>query len=496
MKFTRISALLLAASLSFSSCGFIIVNDISSEQAQTAETSSPNADAQDYTYTEYTKYDSSSDGRAMAEQYLSELPERDYGGAVFFITTPATEYIAPEDMESPVSKLAVERNAKVEETLGVSLVMSLTNADTMLTELKQAVSAGDYYTDLLMIPVYMIGNFRIEETLINMRSLPFFDIDQPYFNADSSAMTSGGFTTYGVAGHASISPSSYTALYMNKTVLTEAGADPDAVYSSVVAGEWTWDEYLKLNEAVRGLNETRTSGGLSAYYTFTAENTASRVPDLIFKASGNEFVTTGTRRRPLIGYTLDEVQPAMDVMKTLYNDSMSNISADGGAVTAFAEGKSAFLADYLYVMNWMTNADADWGIVPLPKQTADGDYKTLISNNELVFAVPVNHTNGEFAAITLSALNAASYGYIYDEYVNQSMLHVLRDNDSVNMLDLILDTASFDFALAFGSAYPKIANATYRLIRECAASGNLEEVYRDRMVEANKVMRQEFDLKS
>jgi len=80
--------------------------------------------------------------------------------------------------------------------------------------------------------------------------------------------------------------------------------------------------------------------------------------------------------------------------------------------------------------------------------------------------------------------------------VNQSMLHVLRDNDSVNMLDMILDTASFDFALAFGTAYPSIADATYKLIRECASTGELETYYRERIVEANKEMRSEFDLKA
>ncbi len=496
MKFIRLTALLLAASLSMTSCGFIIVNDISGEKPEETAAVDHESGADDYIYTEYTKYDVSGDGKQLAEQYLSEIPKRDYGGAVFFITTPATDYISPEDTESSVSKLAIERNAKVEEQLGISLVMSLKEAGTMLAEMKQSAAAGEYYTDLLMIPVYMVGSFRAEDTLINMRSLPFFDIDQPYFNAESSAMTSGGFATYGVAGHASISPSSYAAMYMNKSVLTEAGADPAAVYSSVVGGTWTWDEFLKLNEAVRSLNEIRTVSGAEAYYTFTAENTASRIPDLVFKASGNEFVTTGTRRTPIIGYNLKKVQPVMDVLYELYNDSMTQISAESGAVTMFAEGKSAFLTDYLYIMNWMTNSAADWGIVPLPKETGSGEYRTLISNNELVFSVPINHTNGEFAAITLSALNAASYGYIYDEYVNQSMLHTLRDNESVNMLDLILDTASFDFALAFGTAYPQIANATYKLIRECAATNDLAAYYQERIVDANKEMKEEFNLKA
>lgn len=493
MKFIRLTALLTAVSLSLTSCGLIIVNDLSGQKKEELADENRQPGEDDYVYSEYTKYDTSADGKQLARQYLEQLPERDYGGAVFFITTPAVEYISPEDAESSVSKLAIERNAQVEEKLGISLVISQKETGTMLEEMKQSAASGDYYTDLLMIPVYMIGQFRAENTLINMRSLPFFDIEQPYFNAASSAMTSGGFSTYGVAGHASISPASYTAMFMNKAVLKEAGADPAQVYSSAVNGKWTWDEYMKLYDAVQTLNQTK---GTEAYYTFTAENTASRIPDLVFKSAGNEFVTTGTRRTPLIGYNTENVKPVMDILYRFYNDPMAKIASDGGAAALFSEGKAAFLTDYLYTMNWMTNSAADWGVLPLPKEEESEDYRTLISNNELVFAVPVNHTNGEFAAITLSALNAASYGYIYDEYVNQAMLHTLRDNESVNMLDLILDTADFDFALAFGSAYPEIADATYRLIRQCAPMGDLETYYRELIVEANKKMREEFNLKA
>ena len=143
----------------------------------------------------------------------------------------------------------------------------------------------------------------------------------------------------------------------------------------------------------------------------------------------------------------------------------------------------------------MPGAKADWGVLPLPKGKEADDYRTLISNTELVFAVPKNHTNGEIPAIILSALNAASYGHIYDEYVNYHMAEVLRDNDSINMLEMILTTASFDFALAFGSAYPTIASATYRLIRDCAATNNLDDYFTDRRTTAQTTLKEYFPLK-
>lgn len=221
---------------------------------------------------------------------------------------------------------------------------------------------------------------------MNMRTLPFFDIDKPYFNAMSSDMTSGGYSTYGVAGDASISPSSFSAVFMNKSVLSEAGADAGAIYSSAESGTWTWDEYLTLVESVKSLNE---SSGKS-YYTTTAENTASRLPDLVFKSSGNDYISASIRRVPVVGYTLKNTKKTMDNLYTLYNDENKIVDSSAGAVNIFSKGESAFLIDYLYVMSWMTNSAADWGILPLPKEEERDEYRTLIANTEAVFAVPKN----------------------------------------------------------------------------------------------------------
>jgi len=500
MKFKRIpslAALVSAAAilLQATSCGFIIVNDMSADAGGDASAEQiPAAETEAFRHEEYTHY-TPRDYYSLSRKYLDELPERDYGGAVFFITTPSTDYIDPDNTASVVNKLAVERNEDVAERFGVTMIPTVSDASTMLSELAQAIAADTYYTDLLMIPVYMVGNFRAADTLINMRTLPFFNVDQPYFNQDSSDMTSGGYSTYGIAGQASIAPSSFSALFMNKNILIEAGLDPYALYDSAALGTLTWDSILSCMDAVKTLNGERKTAGQPAYYTMTAQNTADRLPDLVFKSGGNDYVKTGTRTIPVVGYTVKTVQKTMDILAQFYNDQYAITDATAGAINCFSGGESAFLVDYLYIMSWMPGAKADWGVLPLPKGKESDEYRTLISNTELIFAVPKNHTNGEVPAIILSALNAASYGHIYDEYVNYHMDEILRDNDSINMLELILTTASFDFALAFGNAYPTIASATYRLIRDCAATNNLSDYFTDRRTTAQETMKEYFPLK-
>ena len=432
------------------------------------------------------KYRTREDAKALSESYVEALPARDYEGAVFFVTTPDASFLSPEDTGTVLSRLALQRNEEIAERFNVNLLTSEVEPAAMLEEMRQAAEAGTFYTDLLLLPFYRVGEYKAADLLLNMRSAPFFSLEQPYFNEESSQMTSGGYSTYAVAGSASISPDNLAAVYMNKTVVRDAGEDPFALFRTVEDGTWTWDRLTAVTEAVR----TNTDA-----VTFSAGSISERVPDLVFKALGNNFILTANRREPLVGFSVNSAKKTMELLASLYQDERGGIGTLDDAASLFADGGSAFYIDYLTAMEGMTNAAADWSVLPLPKgwDTMEG-YKTLVSNDTGTFAIPKDHTNPEIPAVILSGLCAASYGYMNDAYVEYNMMNVMRDNDSVNMLDLILDTASFDFAIAFGNAFPAIAEATYRRVRAAAPTNTLSEGFTEKRSEANRVMRENFDL--
>ena len=489
MIYKRILAAALALSALFSlpSCGFIVVNDVSSRRAGRAETASDETeDGEVPEVTGFVKYRTREDAKALSESYVEALPARDYEGAVFFVTTPDASFLSPEDTGTVLSRLALQRNEEIAERFNVNLLTSEVEPATMLEEMRQAAEAGTFYTDLLLLPFYRVGEYKAADLLLNMRSAPFFSLEQPYFNEESSQMTSGGYSTYAVAGSASISPDNLAAVYMNKTVVRDAGEDPFALFRAVEDGTWTWDRLTAVMEAVR----TNTDA-----VTFSAGSISERIPDLVFKAMGNNFILTANRREPLVGFSVNSAKKTMELLASLYQDERGGIGTLDDAASLFADGGSAFYIDYLTAMEGMTNAAADWSVLPLPKgwDTMEG-YKTLVSNDTGTFAIPKDHTNPEIPAVILSGLCAASYGYMNDAYVEYNMMNVMRDNDSVNMLDLILDTASFDFAIAFGNAFPAIAEATYRRVRAAAPTNTLSEGFTEKRSEANRVMRENFDL--
>ena len=72
--------------------------------------------------------------------------------------------------------------------------------------------------------------------------------------------------------------------------------------------------------------------------------------------------------------------------------------------------------------------------------------------------------NYETSGLILEALNASYYGYTNEVYMNERINYCLRDNDSINMLELIIDGATSDFAHMFASGFTNLANATYSAV--------------------------------
>ncbi|MBE6597906.1 MAG: extracellular solute-binding protein [Ruminococcaceae bacterium] len=483
--------LITALSLIFplTGCGIIIINDVSSNNVSNTDVEKNFFESDSaFTPTEYTPYEGKDSGTDMAEHYLSELPSRDYDGAVFFITTPSSDYIDPDNTDNNVSRMVYERNRLIEETYDIVLLSSVKNGDTILREMEQAVASDSYYSDLLMLPLYMTGQFRISKVLMNLRSLPFIDLDAPYFNSESVNMTSAGYETYGAAGSATLDPSAFSAVFFNRDITEKTGLEMP--YSSVTEKKWTWDTFFEYTQAVSALNET----GGEPLNTLAVQSNASRLADLVFVSCGNTYVNAAKKNIPKIAFTQDTAAYSTETAHRLLTDPNAVIDASSDAVNGFANGDSFFLIDYLSVMPQLSDASANWGVLPLPTENEGDEFRTLVANTELIFSVPVNHTNAEMASVILSALNAGSYGYLYDEYVAYNMAFVLRDNDSANMLDLILDSAAFDFALAFGNSYPDVAAGTYGLIREAARNNDLKERFFDAESAAMNSLIQDFKL--
>jgi hypothetical protein len=410
----------------------------------------------------------------LARRFFMSVYRKKFDDITFLISTTNAETIQPETITSDVSQARVERNSQIQNRYGIKLITRLSSAQNIYEETKIAVNSGKYYTDLLALPQSVTGALYADGLLLNLKTLPYINLESEYFDQSSIKACSGGFGVYGLSGEALFNPNNMTGMYINKDMLRNAGLD--LPYASVYDGTWTWDKTFALSAA-----STANVDGEPQTYSYASMLAEDTIENLIYASSGLHYAQSDVMAVPEIAFTPTDKQliSTVEAIKSYLNDARRLITDDPQtALSAFNSGNSLYLIDKLYVMSWMANSSTDWGIVPMPKisESQDG-YKTLADRNSLIFSVPRNNVDAEATSIVLQAMNAASYRHMTDAYIDDHMTNILRDGDSVNMLDLITRSQTFDSAFVFGSAYQTLSDGTIGLISRAARGESLDALY-------------------
>ena len=473
IKHTALLGALLAASLLLQSCGIIVLNTQEEETSAPAQTTTAESDAAVQTPSpvgaekQYIRTDRTKEYQAYADAYLARIRDSGYSweGESFFISSPRTDVIMPNDTDNTHSSAVYKRNQAVEDALNIRLAVSATDESAYFDLLNASILADDYFSDLLLIPQYQIGTFAAGDVLLNLRSAPLLDLNQPYFFADSLEAATGSNRIFAVAGSASFDETMLSAVYFNRDLFEGSGLE--LPYGLVYDGKWTWDAFLTSCAQTAVINENAKKNAQLTYSSYATQYVADQLPAMVFASCGGKMVRSPVNEAPFVSISQAD-SDALSVITRLYADSLAHTDTESG-VSRFHTGKSLYLIDRLYLMSWMPNSAQNWGIVPMPKLTEQQEnYITLTSAETLFFAMQKNTVDSSKASLVMSALNAASYGILSEAYTHYAMNHLLRDNDSANMLAIISASRSFDFALSFTGTTASLVEATTGGLKELA----------------------------
>lgn len=449
MRITKkaLAAVILLFSLLLTSCG-VTVNvpsgtsadpEETGSKAQT-ETSAPVESESEGDETVY-RYAGNPDYPLLADAYLNALPDMDFGGKTFIITSPDTTFLDPDAVRY-VSDTVKKRNDAVCEKYNINIEVTESDPATMIEEAKKARLAGMYYTDIMCLPISEVCVFDAEDLLMNLRSLPHLDLSRPYFNASSVEAMTVGYRTLGVAGEATPT-SDLPCVIFNRSALGKTVSNE--LYSLAEDGDITWDklfEYFAIAEGMDAVTSSVLAGGESV--------------DCIFASLGEKFISSSGNIVP----TVATQRNSFDWSATYARPMLSATSAAGilreDAAKAFSEGKALFTVGKVEELDDYRTTDVQVGILPMPKMTADASYCSLAGDTSLVMTVPAGTTNNEMISLVLSGMNAASYGYVTEQ--NATYLHAstLPDNRSADMFELIERGTVYDFTSAFEKTVPTL----------------------------------------
>lgn len=381
-----------------------------------------------------------------------------------------SELIADELTGDPINDAVYERNQKIQATLNCIIVPY--EIDSPGKELKTALLSGNPDgIDACFINAINYAPVVSEDLAYNLLEFDDLGLENEWWHQSANESMTLNSRLYGAVGDfSSRGLVSMTAVFFNKTMIEkfEALEDP---YTLVREGRWTIDvlsEYAKTMTDLGG-NDTLeiddrvgfvTEWG-SGYYYMAAAGVRG------FTNDGQQV--SFTMNTPEAQSMLTKISDLMKnkLVSKIVVDSYNDDYTATGTLSYFADHKIAFFSNYIYAALELRDMEADFGMLPLPKLSESQPEYCSVANRWIASyaIIPLSCDNPEEAALILNAM--AYYGNellkeaIYDRSFRS--LKLLRDEDSVEMFELILTSQRQDLGLLFNT---KVYDTAVKIAKE------------------------------
>lgn len=436
-----LSLILIAALLGASSCG-------GTESGKITDSSSPT--------------DESTDTTAPVEKTYPFYDGVDLGGETFVVWNVMPNLwnmhcaIAPEEVDGETVNDAIyNRNAKVEAKMNYTLKEVNAEYDKMATELDTLVMSGDSTYDAVYMPMFTAGSGLSQGYYRALDEIDTIHLGDEWWDQIFLDATSIGGSHYFAMSNAHLMGwDGLWCLLFNENMMDDLGLDYP--YQLVRDGKWTLDKLTEYCEAAANLNGDDSfkcsAEGNSTFGCVSFQH----VPMKFLFGLGADFVTKDKNDMPVFdcGNRFIEACQKLAVFfgkSGVYLAASSDSAVDIYYQNFYEANRALFLGCELKTTGLLRNMNENFGIVPYPKLDENqADYRSTAVHQCAVFTIPVTSTHAEEIGQVFDALS-----YESDEMVLQPYFAVvveqkgLRNQDSIDMLNIIKRTRSYDIGIAY-----------------------------------------------
>ena len=408
------------------------------------------------------------DARAAAKDSLPE--DIDLGNAVIRVLSRSgdadtrREFLAEESSGDVVADAVYQRNLRVMERLNCTIEVSEVGNDRHSGEdinnkIKKAVNAGSDEWDITANHMAQSSTLIVGGYYKDLRQTNGIGWDMPWWNDSyNSSVTIDGHACAAAGELASTMISGTYGIFFNKKIAEDHIPDID-IYSVVLDGVWTLERLNEISDSVyadiNGNTEKDEDDLFGLIYA-----SKSIQGDALWAGSKITYTSfddnAGTYRWTLEnGRTSDF---ADKIMKLIHNSAGTYMFPNGNDYNVnlpnkFKSDGALFTVYYLSFTDLMRDMESDYGIIPIPKLNEEQDtYATTVHNGFSVFGIPVTCSSPDNAAAFLESACCESYRLVTPAYYDTALkVKYSRDSESSQMMDLLINSISFDFAYLFNS---------------------------------------------
>ncbi len=389
--------------------------------------------------------------------YISDLPaQADLDGFDFHILARVSnndhsyaESWTSHDMDCEeqtgelIDDAVFGRNLIIEDTYNCNI--HATYAANVGSDLKKLVSAGDDTYSISSPSTGDAATLASAGYLYNLYNVPNINLSKKYWDMGLvSGLTING-KLYFATGDIMIMDNDATwVLYFNKTMLGDYNLT--SPYEYVRKDTWTMDAFYAMTSGVSDDIDGDGKFTKTDRYGLVSHNGGFSN----FQYFGNQPVISAVDGIYEITYNNESMYKLVELTNKVVNNKETtfNIADWYDGVVIFSESRGLFYLEVLDKFRHLRGADIDFGVVPAPKLDENQEYyTTVIDGIASLVVIPSANSSLEETGMILEAMAAGSVNTLTDAYYDKNLTgKFMRDDDSAEMLDIILAHRIYDVA--------------------------------------------------
>ncbi len=404
------------------------------------------------------------------QRTLQALPEADYGGYEFtFLAREvsnglwSTQDVYTESMNGePINDAVYARNGYLEDSFKIKIVEVRDTAPA--TKAKNTVLAGEDAYDVFNAGLNSINSMITEKQLVDFCTIPGIDLDNVWWDQNLASGLSIGGKLYYATGDISIMDNLGTwAITFNKDIIKSQNLDDP--YQLVSDNKWLLSKMTEMAKAVASdLDGDGVMGDADLYGSCTESFNVYAY----WVGSGQVICSKDEKDLPKLTMYNDRSASIIDqIMDFQCDRSVVTFTAgrkDGRYMyLVFRDGLALFTYGGMMTYAYYRDSEVDYGILPAPKfdEAQDDYYNTYSNSNFVTLSVPITASDLARTGTILEGWAALSRYTLSPAYYDITLSNkYLRDEESLDMIDLILNTRRYDLGQIFnwGSAFNLITD--------------------------------------
>ena len=399
-----------------------------------------------------------------------DLPARDFGGLEIRLLGRELEHegnvkhyseAASEEENGELMNDAIyKRNRQTEAKYNVSITgVFSNNRGSLYDDIRRNVNAGDNLFDAAFASIGDSSRLSQEGFIADLREVRNLNFPQPWWDQRSVDSLSLAGRLYFVVGDITPWADPFTwIVVVNKELVAEYGLD--SPYQLVRDNNWTFDKFYELCASVSG--DTNGDGVIDE---FDRHGVMSARENFAFKfiAGGESIIKKDSDDLPYVALNSERAVSVAQKIFNMMSDREATLLVDDYTAgysdpwfqvlrAQFRNGNGLFYMGGLEQMLIFRDLETEIGVLPMPKYDSaqDGYYHILNTYWASSLCIPVTNDKLEETGFVLEALAAESRYTVrpafYDHTLTQKMI---RDEDSAEMLDIILASRAYDLGLIY-----------------------------------------------